>query len=140
MKPKTFKMTFPDNTPAWYRGVWEGMIPRIKEYEKYAKVKISEVHIHWHDDTRRTSCSLGEEQQGKITLCTSPIDEDTIIHEVAHVAVEGQHNAKWAAIFVDMARHFLPKHRAVVAIYDAWKSYKSVAKVCPNPMEYCEQG
>jgi predicted metal-dependent hydrolase len=132
------KLTFPDAAPSWFKRVWKGMMPRIQKYAKYAGVHVKEVHVHWHEDPRRTSCSLGEEYRGKITLCTTPTDEDTIIHEVAHIAVEGQHNEEWARLFVRMANHFLPRYKAYTAIYDAWKSYKSVAKVCPNPLENYE--
>jgi len=132
------KLTFPDTAPSWFKKVWKGMMPRIQQYAKYAGVHVKEVHVHWHEDPRRTSCSLGEEYRGKITLCTTPTDEDTIIHEVAHIAVEGQHNEEWARLFVKMANHFLPRYKAYTAIYDAWKSYKSVAKVCPNPLESYE--
>jgi predicted metal-dependent hydrolase len=107
----------------------------MREYARFAKVSIDEVHVHWHADQRRNSCSLGEALGAKITLCTTPTDEDTFIHEVAHIGIAGQHSAKWAKLFVDMAKHFLPKYRAAAAIYDAWKSYKSIAVVCPNPME-----
>ena len=113
-------------------------MPRIQQYAKFAGVHVKEIHVHWHEDTRRNQCSLGEELGGKITLCTHPTDEDTIIHEVAHVAVDGQHNEEWARLFVKMANHFLPKYKAATAIYDAWKSYKSIAKVCPNPLEQYE--
>jgi predicted metal-dependent hydrolase len=132
------KLTFPDAAPSWFKKVWKGMMPRIQQYAKYAGVHVKEVHVHWHEDPRRTSCSLGEEYRGKITLCTTPTDEDTIIHEVAHIAVEGQHNEEWAKLFVKMVNHFLPRYKAYTAIYDAWKSYKSVAKVCPNPLESYE--
>lgn len=132
------KLTFPGSAPSWFKRVWKGMMPRIQQYAKYAGVHVKEVHVHWHEDPRRTSCSLGEEYRGKITLCTTPTDEDTIIHEVAHIAVEGQHNEEWARLFVRMANHFLPRYKAYTAIYDAWKSYRSVAKVCPNPLENYE--
>lgn len=134
-KQGSTKLTFSDGAPSWFQVVWASVMPRVQEYAVYAGVTIDEVHIHWHDDPRRTSCSLGEAFAGKITLCTNPADEDTFIHEVAHIGIDGQHNAEWAALFVKMAKHFLPKHKAAIAIYDAWKSYKAIAKVCPNPYE-----
>ena len=126
----SFKLTFPDGTPSWYRKVWAVTAERIQEYASYAGVALTEVSVHWHPDFIGTSkCSLGEAGEGMITLCCSPTDEDTFIHEVAHLVVPGQHSVKWAKTYAQLMSVFMPEARSIAAAVEAWKMYPAMRKV-----------
>ena len=126
----SFKLTFPDGTPSWYRKVWAATAERIEEYASYAGVTLTELSVHWHEDYIGTSkCSLGEAAEGVITLCCSPTDEDTFLHEVAHLMVPGQHSVKWARAYVDLMGKFMPIAKAKAAAVEAWKMYPAMRKV-----------
>lgn len=126
----SFKLIFPEGTPSWYRKVWAATSDRIREYTAHAGVTLTELSVHWHTDYIGTSkCSLGETAEGVITLCCSPTDEDTFLHEVAHLMVPGQHSVKWAKAYVALMEKYMPIAKAKASAVEAWKMYPAMRKV-----------
>tara|TARA_R110000868_G_scaffold27332_2_gene103964 strand:+ start:17302 stop:17730 length:429 start_codon:yes stop_codon:yes gene_type:complete len=129
-KHKRPEVLFKGEAPAWYRKQWNIAVSHIIAVAKVANVRVSKVEIHWHDDPARGKhCSLGEADSEGLTFCTNPSDEDTFIHEVAHLATPGQHGNQWAECYYMLLRHFMSEAKMVSSIAEAMKTYPSVRKL-----------
>jgi hypothetical protein len=129
-RSKRDRLVFIGDAPTWYRKMWSSSAGHIDRIAKRAGTKVSKVVVHWHDDPAKgRACALGEADKDILTFCTHPADEDTFIHEVAHVATPGQHGPQWAECYYRLLKEFMSEGRVVCAVAEAMKNYPSVRKL-----------
>ncbi len=129
-KHKRPEVSFKGEAPAWYRKQWNVAVDHIVAIAKVAGVSVAKIEIHWHDDPARgRQCALGEAGSNALTFCTNPADEDTFIHEVAHLSSPGQHGKQWAWCYYKLLRKFMTEAKMISAMAEAMKIYPSIRKL-----------
>lgn len=129
-KHKRPRVEFKGEAPAWYRKQWEISVGRIMVIAKAAGASVGSIQIHWHDDPAKgRQCALGEASTDSLTFCTNPADEDTFIHEVAHIATPGQHGTQWAECYLKLLRQFMPEPKVINAVAEGMKIYPSMRRL-----------
>jgi hypothetical protein len=129
-KHKRPEVEFKGDAPVWYRKQWNVAVDHIVAIAKVAGVRVAKIEVHWHEDPARgRQCALGEANTDSLTFCTNPADEDTFIHEVAHIATPGQHGSQWAECYLNLLRQFMSEAKTISAMAESMKIYPSVRKL-----------
>jgi hypothetical protein len=103
------------------RKEWRSTLKFIAKVCKEQNIRLKRVHVHYHPEGEENIPSThpwGEAEywNGAIYLCAW--DEDTILHELAHVWTESWHTPKWASVYLSLCEIYMTKEDFMEAVVD----------------------
>jgi hypothetical protein len=104
---KRFRTVYDPAAPKSDRLEWRPTLRFVAKVCQEQGIALKRVHVHYHpegEDSIPSSHPFGEAEywNGVIYLCAW--DEDTILHELAHVWSESWHTPKWASLYHALKR------------------------------------
>jgi hypothetical protein len=119
---RRFKTVYDPAAPEEDRKEWRPTLRFIAKVCKEQGIHLKRVHVHYHpegEDAIPNTHPFGEAEywNGVIYLCAW--DEDTILHELAHVWTESWHTPKWASVYLSLCEIYMKREDFMESVVDA---------------------
>ena len=116
---KRFRTVYDPAAPKGDRLEWRPTLRFVAKVCQEQGIALKRVHVHYHpegEDNIPSSHPFGEAEywNGVIYLCAW--DEDTILHELAHVWSESWHTPKWASLYLSLCEHYMSREDFMEAV------------------------
>ena len=116
---KRFRTVYDPAAPQSDRLEWRPTLRYVAKVCKEQGINLKRVHVHYHpegEDNIPSAHPFGEAEywNGVIYLCAW--DEDTILHELAHVWSESWHTPKWASLYLSLCEHYMSREDFMEAV------------------------
>jgi len=109
------RLIVPEDKPVEKVDAWKPTIAFLERVSEAEKIRVEAVILHSHPEGS-LGCYDGEADfdEYTVTLCSGQ-DKETILHELAHLAVSDWHSRKWAAETMRLHSKYLSPRKALHA-------------------------